>query len=47
MSITGKADDFVFSSPATENLVNEVLNIADYDCSVILQGETGVGKERS
>ncbi len=46
MSITGKADDFVFSSPATENLVNEVLNIADYDCSVILQGETGVGKEK-
>lgn len=42
----GKAADFVFSSPATELLVNEVLNIADYDCNVILQGETGVGKEK-
>jgi transcriptional regulator with PAS, ATPase and Fis domain len=46
MEKTGKADDFVFSSSATETLVNEVLNIADYDCNVILQGETGVGKER-
>lgn len=43
---TGKAGDFVFSSPATAALVNEVLNIADYDCNVILQGETGVGKEK-
>lgn len=46
MEKTGKADDFVFSSSATETLVNEVLNIADYDCNVILQGETGVGKEK-
>lgn len=46
MEKTGKADDFVFSSAATETLVNEVLNIADYDCNVILQGETGVGKEK-
>ncbi|HML36913.1 MAG TPA: sigma-54 dependent transcriptional regulator [Bacillota bacterium] len=43
---TGKAVDFIFSSQATEALVNEVLNIADYDCNVILQGETGVGKEK-
>ena len=43
---TGKASDFVFSSPTTEALVNEVLNIAEYDCNVILQGETGVGKEK-
>ena len=43
---TGKASDFIFSSATTEALVNEVLNIADYDCNVILQGETGVGKEK-
>lgn len=42
----GKAGDFVFSSPATGALVSEVLNIAEYDCNVILQGETGVGKEK-
>ncbi len=43
---TGKADDFVFSSSITKALINEVLNIAGYDCNVILQGETGVGKEK-
>lgn len=43
---TGKADDFVFGSSATAALVSDVLNIADYDCNVILQGETGVGKEK-
>ena len=43
---TGKADDFVFSSSATKVLINEVLNIAEYDCNIILQGETGVGKEK-
>ncbi len=46
MEKTGKADDFIFGSPTTEVLVNDVLNIADYDCNVILQGETGVGKEK-
>jgi len=43
---TGKADDFIFSSTKTKALINEVLNIAEYDCNVILQGETGVGKEK-
>lgn len=43
---TGKASDFIFSSSITEALINEVLNIAEYDCNVILQGETGVGKEK-
>lgn len=42
----GKADDFVFGSTVTETMISEVLNIADYDCNVILQGETGVGKEK-
>ena len=43
---TGKTDDFIFSSTATKALVDEVLNIAQYDCNIILQGETGVGKEK-
>ena len=42
----GKADSFIFGSPATEALINEVLNISEYDCNVIIQGETGVGKEK-
>lgn len=42
----GKTDDFIFSSSATKALVDEVLNIAQYDCNIIIQGETGVGKEK-
>jgi transcriptional regulator with PAS, ATPase and Fis domain len=42
----GKADDFIFVSPATEALLGEVLNISEYDCNVIIQGETGTGKEK-
>ncbi len=43
---TGKADDFIFGSSATETLIEEVINIAGYDCNLIIQGETGVGKEK-
>ena len=43
---TGKADDFIFGSSTTKALINEVLNIAEYDCNIIIQGETGVGKEK-
>ncbi|QAT43261.1 sigma-54 interaction domain-containing protein [Aminipila luticellarii] len=43
---SGKLEDFIFSSSETKAVVDEVLNIAQYDCSVILQGETGVGKEK-
>lgn len=43
---TGRIDDFVYRSMTTKALVDEVLNIAQYDCNVILQGETGVGKEK-
>jgi transcriptional regulator with PAS, ATPase and Fis domain len=42
----GKIDDFVFLSDVTRTMVEEVLNIAEYDCNVIIQGETGVGKEK-
>lgn len=42
---TGKVDDFVFQSIVTKNMVDEAINVARYDCNVIIQGETGVGKE--
>lgn len=42
----GKAGDFIFGSKASEALVDEVINIAAYDCNVIIQGETGTGKEK-
>lgn len=41
-----KIDDFVFHSPVTGEMVDDALNIAKYDCNVIIQGETGVGKEK-
>lgn len=40
-----KTIDFIYASPVTDALVSEVLNIAGYDCNVIIQGETGTGKE--
>lgn len=42
----GKADDFIYASPVTEALIDEALNIAGYDCNLIIQGETGTGKEK-
>ena len=41
-----RIEDFVFMSPVTSELVENTLNVAKYDCNVIIQGETGVGKER-
>ena len=41
-----RIEDFVFMSPVTADLVDSALNVAKYDCNVIIQGETGVGKER-
>ncbi|MBN7773948.1 sigma-54 interaction domain-containing protein [Clostridium aminobutyricum] len=41
-----KIDDYVFASEKTKKLLDDVLNIAEYDCNVIIQGETGVGKEK-
>ena len=41
-----KINDFVYQSPVTGEMISEVLNIARYDCNVIIQGETGVGKEK-
>lgn len=45
-SAVQKIDDFVYQSPVTRAMVNEALNVAQYDCNVIIQGETGVGKEK-
>ena len=45
-SKAGRAGDFIYQSPVTARMVEEVLNIAKYDCNVIIQGETGTGKEK-
>lgn len=41
-----KIDDFVYMSSVTGDMIESVLNVAKYDCNVIIQGETGVGKEK-
>lgn len=41
-----QTDDYIYASPVTEEMVEEVINVAKYDCNVIIQGETGVGKEK-
>jgi len=41
-----RIDDFIYSSTATADMVEKVLNIAKYDCNVVIQGETGSGKEK-
>ncbi|MFV0517530.1 MAG: sigma-54 interaction domain-containing protein [Aminipila sp.] len=43
---SNRIDDFIFASPVTKVLADQVINIANYDCNVIIQGETGVGKEK-
>ncbi len=37
-------DDFVARSPAMVDVVTTALQIADYDLTVLIEGETGVGK---
>lgn len=41
-----RIDDFIYSSSVTADMVDKVLNIAKYDCNVVIQGETGSGKEK-
>ncbi|MBE6035219.1 MAG: hypothetical protein E7222_11065 [Clostridiales bacterium] len=41
-----KMDGYIFASETTRKMLEDVLNIASYDCSVIIQGETGAGKEK-
>ncbi|WP_425755334.1 sigma-54 interaction domain-containing protein [Ihubacter sp. rT4E-8] len=42
----GREDDFIYQSAVTKSMVEDVMNVARYDCNVIIQGETGVGKEK-
>lgn len=46
LSKAGRAGDFIYQSPVTARMIEEVMNIARYDCNVIIQGETGTGKEK-
>lgn len=39
-------DGYVYNSKFTKQLLKDTLNIAKYDCNVMILGETGVGKER-
>ena len=39
-------DNFIYESESTGRMVDEILNIAKYDANVIIQGETGSGKEK-
>ena len=41
-----RIEDFVFASPVMADVVDMALNVARYDCNVIIQGETGAGKEK-
>ncbi len=46
ISGAGREGDFIYKSSVTARMVEEAINIARYDCNVIIQGETGTGKER-
>ncbi|MDR0570898.1 MAG: sigma 54-interacting transcriptional regulator [Clostridiales Family XIII bacterium] len=42
----GRIGDFVYASPNMRSALDEALNVAGYDCNVVIFGETGVGKEK-
>lgn len=42
----GMIDDFIYYSGSMDNVLNEAINVAKYDCNVLIRGETGVGKEK-
>ena len=46
LGTAGREDGFIYQSQVTKHMVEEVMNVAKYDCNVIIQGETGVGKEK-
>lgn len=45
-AVVQQIDGFIYKSELTASMVEEILNVSRYDCNVIIQGETGVGKER-
>lgn len=46
VEVAGQEDGFIYNDITTKLMVKDVLNIAQFDCNVIIQGETGVGKEK-
>ncbi len=40
-------EDYVYRSHAMNQVLDEILRVAKYDCNVLLSGETGVGKEKA
>lgn len=40
------AENFVCESRAMAAVLDEVMNVAHYDCNVLITGETGVGKDK-
>ena len=45
-SRTVLTEDFVCESRAMASVLDEVLNVSKYDCNVLIEGETGVGKDK-
>jgi transcriptional regulator with PAS, ATPase and Fis domain len=41
-----RTGDFVFASDEMRSVADEALNVAGYDCNIVILGETGVGKEK-
>lgn len=40
------ASDFVYKSRVMDELSKEIIKVSKYDCTVLIEGETGVGKEK-
>lgn len=40
------SDGFIYGSRVMSKVLDEAINVAKYDCSVLIVGETGVGKEK-
>ncbi len=39
-------DDFVYKSHAMQAVMEKIISVAKYDCNVLINGDTGVGKEK-
>jgi transcriptional regulator with PAS, ATPase and Fis domain len=45
-SEAGRIGGFVYASERMKAVLDEAMNVAGYDCNVVIIGETGVGKEK-